>query len=106
MATFKPMKNAFKKITKLVRRSFVNEDETDISVADQSTTNMSMLSQSTLKSRYEAESPDELALVKAVCNYGCRLLNRTNESVSIYLPADTGTVNFKVSPKSQVIVTL
>lgn len=58
-------------------------------------TDISVLSQSTLKSRYEAESPDELALVKAVCNYGCRLTNRTNETVSVYLPA-RGTLIFKV----------
>ena len=54
-----------------------------------------MLSKKTLKSRYEAESPDELALVKAVCNYGCRLLSRTNDYVSIFIPTQD-KVTFKV----------
>jgi len=54
-----------------------------------------MLSQSALRSRYEAESPDELALVKAVCGYGCRLLSRTSETVTVFLPTD-GTLTYKV----------
>ena len=57
--------------------------------------NEAMLSKKTLKSRYEAESPDELALVKAVCNYGCRLLSRTNDYVSIFIPTQD-KVTFKV----------
>lgn len=57
--------------------------------------NEAMLSKKTLKSRYEAESPDELALVKAVCNYGCRLLSRTSEYVSIFIPTQD-KVTFKV----------
>ena len=56
---------------------------------------MTIPSQKALTSRYEAESPDELALVKAVCKYGCRLLLRTAESVSVYLPAE-GNITYQV----------
>jgi hypothetical protein len=35
---------------------------------------------------YEAESPDELALVKAAYRYGCRLIRRTPDTVQIWLP--------------------
>ncbi|KAK3611089.1 hypothetical protein CHS0354_000095 [Potamilus streckersoni] len=45
--------------------------------------------------RYEAESPDELALVKAASTYGCCLLKRTAGSVTVELPAE-GEVELKV----------
>ncbi|XP_046566596.1 phospholipid-transporting ATPase VD-like [Haliotis rubra] len=47
------------------------------------------------RTRYEAESPDELALVKAASTYGCRLLQRSPERVSVFLPGD-GEVEFEV----------
>lgn len=37
---------------------------------------------------YEAESPDELALVDAASRYGCCLLQRDLHSVSVSLPGD------------------
>ena len=46
-----------------------------------------MLSENTLKTKYEAESPDELALVQAACSYGCRLLQRTPGLVTLWLPS-------------------
>ena len=45
-----------------------------------------IISESQLKTRYEAESPDELALVKAACSYGCKLLRRTADLIQIWLP--------------------
>ena len=47
----------------------------------------SFLSDSSHQSRYEAESPDELALVRAACTYGCRLMKRTAEKVKVWLPS-------------------
>ncbi|KAL3879260.1 hypothetical protein ACJMK2_031562 [Sinanodonta woodiana] len=47
------------------------------------------------KIRYEAESPDELALVKAASTYGCCLLKRSANSVTVELPAE-GEVKFQV----------
>ena len=38
---------------------------------------------------YEAESPDELALVDAACAYSCRLLRRTPGAVVVSLPGKT-----------------
>ncbi len=35
---------------------------------------------------YEAESPDELALVQAANAYGCKLLKRTPDRVIVWLP--------------------
>ncbi|XP_067949362.1 phospholipid-transporting ATPase VA-like isoform X2 [Watersipora subatra] len=78
-----------------IRRSFAGDDDSNISLNSMNLGDMSMLSQRTLTSRYEAESPDELALVKAVCKYGCRLLSRSSESVSVYLPLE-GTLSYKV----------
>ena len=46
----------------------------------------SCLSDFSYNMRYEAESPDELALVKAASAYGCRLCQRSPEKVSVYLP--------------------
>ena len=39
-----------------------------------------------MKTHYEAESPDELALVKAVSSYGCRLVKRSANTVTVSLP--------------------
>ena len=57
------------------------------SFIDDSSTETSVMSENTLKTRYEAESPDELALVKAACSYGCRLVRRTPEHASVWLPS-------------------
>lgn len=37
---------------------------------------------------YEAESPDEIALVDAAFRYGCRLLRRSPDSVVVMLPGE------------------
>ncbi|XP_041360414.1 phospholipid-transporting ATPase VA-like [Gigantopelta aegis] len=55
----------------------------------------SCLSDVSFNMRYEAESPDELALVKAASAYGCRLWQRSPEKVAVYLPAE-GRVDFEV----------
>ncbi len=46
----------------------------------------SMMSDNSLQQKYEAESPDELALVKAACTYGCRLLAKSADYVTVWLP--------------------
>lgn len=46
----------------------------------------SYISDGSQQSRYEAESPDELALVRAACTYGCRLVKRSIEKVRVWLP--------------------
>ncbi|VEN49474.1 unnamed protein product [Callosobruchus maculatus] len=48
-----------------------------------------------LKPIFEAESPDELALVDAAYNYGCRLLRRTPTSVTVETP-DDGRLNYEI----------
>ncbi|KAK3100160.1 hypothetical protein FSP39_015575 [Pinctada imbricata] len=55
----------------------------------------SFLSDGSHNSRYEAESPDELALVRAACTYGCRLMKRTVGKVKVWLPSE-GEVDFEV----------
>ncbi|XP_070196933.1 phospholipid-transporting ATPase VA-like isoform X2 [Littorina saxatilis] len=60
-----------------------------------SITGSSFISESSLRTRYEAESPDEMALVKAASTYGCRLLKRSPDKVLIWLPAE-GEVEFAV----------
>ncbi|XP_052793308.1 phospholipid-transporting ATPase VB-like isoform X2 [Mya arenaria] len=47
------------------------------------------------RTRYEAESPDELALVRAASTYNCCLKGRTVKSVTVWLPAE-GEVEFEV----------
>lgn len=44
---------------------------------------------------YEAESPDEIALVETAFNYNCRLLRRTPDSVVLSLPGE-GLIEFKI----------
>lgn len=51
-----------------------------------SVTGSSFLSDSSSQTRYEAESPDELALVRAASTYGCRLLKRSPDKVVVWLP--------------------
>lgn len=48
-----------------------------------------------LKPIYEAESPDELALVDAAYTYNCRLLKRTPTLVTVELPEE-GKIDFEV----------
>nr|CAI5857343.1 unnamed protein product [Callosobruchus analis] len=48
-----------------------------------------------LKPIFEAESPDELALVDAAYNYGCRLLRRTPTSVTVET-LDDGRLNYDI----------
>ncbi|XP_056012522.1 phospholipid-transporting ATPase VD-like isoform X2 [Ostrea edulis] len=55
----------------------------------------SFISDGSQQSRYEAESPDELALVRAACTYGCRLMKRSVEKVRVWLPSE-GEVEFEV----------
>lgn len=105
MTTLTPLKNALKKVTNVIRRSwtFSLDNSSNHDSVDTSTGDVSVLSQATLNSRYEAESPDELALVKAVCGYGCRLLDRTNDSVSVYLPPN-GKTTYKVCLLAAAVV--
>ena len=44
---------------------------------------------------YEAESPDELALVHAARAYGVRLIRRTAQSAIVLLP-DKSTLTFEI----------
>lgn len=67
----------------------------DYPASEGSVTGSSFLSDSSLRTRYEAESPDELALVKAASTYGCRLLRRSPDTVKVWLPAE-GEVDFAV----------
>ncbi|CDS41466.1 phospholipid transporting ATPase VA [Echinococcus multilocularis] len=46
------------------------------------------LSENTLLSGYESESPDEVTLVRTACKYGCKLLQRGADFVIIWLPGD------------------
>ncbi|XP_022321882.2 phospholipid-transporting ATPase VD-like isoform X3 [Crassostrea virginica] len=55
----------------------------------------SYMSDGSQQSRYEAESPDELALVRAACTYGCRLMKRSVEKVRVWLPGE-GEVEFEI----------
>jgi len=57
--------------------------------------NQSAPSPSDLKPIYEAESPDELALVDAAYIYRCKLLKRTPTDVSVELPT-RGRVLFEI----------
>lgn len=44
---------------------------------------------------YEAESPDEAALVKAACLYGYKLLSRSPDKVTLFIPGE-GEVTYEV----------
>lgn len=48
-----------------------------------------------VKPIYEAESPDELALVDAAYNYGCRLLKRTPTMATVETPSE-GKLNYEI----------
>ena len=49
----------------------------------------------TTKPHYEAESPDELALVQAASSYGCKLLKRTPDRVKLWLPGTHVLIELK-----------
>ena len=64
-----------------------NEDaESSISGEGSSSLEASTVTDITTKLNYEAESPDELALVQASSTYGCKLLKRTPDRVVLWLP--------------------
>ncbi|XP_052675450.1 phospholipid-transporting ATPase VB-like isoform X3 [Crassostrea angulata] len=71
-------------------RDFVISTPSEGSIAGSS-----YISDGSQQSRYEAESPDELALVRAACTYGCRLVKRSIEKVRVWLPGE-GEVEFEV----------
>lgn len=48
-----------------------------------------------LKPIFEAESPDELALVDASYSYGCRLIRRTPTMITVELP-DGGKMSYDI----------
>ncbi|ODN06541.1 putative phospholipid-transporting ATPase VD [Orchesella cincta] len=52
-------------------------------------------SPSEIKPIYEAESPDELALVQAAYAYNCRLVQRTPQTIKVSVPGE-GAVEYKV----------
>ena len=68
-----------------VWRCGVSTTADDDDLDDNSSTEASLMSEHTLKTRYEAESPDELALVRAACSYGCRLVKRTPNRAHVWL---------------------
>ena len=51
-----------------------------------SITGSSFLSDGGPRMQYEAESPDELSLVKAASTYGCKLTGRSPGKVKVFLP--------------------
>lgn len=69
-------------------RLSLSSDLGDYPPSEGSVTGSSFVSDSSLRTRYEAESPDELALVKAASTYGCRLLKRSPDKVLIWLPGE------------------
>jgi hypothetical protein len=66
-----------------------------LSMGGRSTPTTGGVSEPEVKPLYEAESPDELALVDAAYAYSCRLLKRTPQSVSVLLPGKIR--NYKTS---------
>ena len=48
----------------------------------------SFLSVGSQRMHYEAESPDELALVKAANTYGCKLTRRSPGKVTVAFPGE------------------
>ena len=65
----------------------VNEDaDSSISGEGSSLLEASSVTDIPTKPNYEAESPDELALVQAASTYGCNLKKRTPDRVVLELP--------------------
>ncbi|KAH9489279.1 putative phospholipid-transporting ATPase VA [Bulinus truncatus] len=65
-------------------------------MSEGSVTGSSFLSDGSQKMHYEAESPDELALVKAANTYGCKLVKRSPGKVKVLLPGQTDEAEFEV----------
>ncbi|XP_055894088.1 phospholipid-transporting ATPase VB-like [Biomphalaria glabrata] len=65
-------------------------------MSEGSVTGSSFLSDGSQKMHYEAESPDELALVKAANTYGCKLLKRSPGKVKVLLPGQAEEAEFEV----------
>ena len=62
------------------------ENLTYVSEADTDSISTMLMSENPDGCYYEAESPDELALTQAACLYGCKLLNRTVDHATVWLP--------------------
>ena len=74
----------------------VNEDaESSVSGEGSSSMEASSVTDITTKPHYEAESPDELALVQAASSYGCKLLKRTPDRVKLWLPGTHVLIELK-----------
>ena len=74
----------------------VNEDaESSVSGEGSSSMEASSVTDITTKPHYEAESPDELALVQAASSYGCKLLKRTPDRVKLWLPGTRALIELK-----------
>lgn len=67
-------------------RLSLSSDLGDYAASESSMTASSYLSDMSSRTRYEAESPDELALVRAASTYGCRLMKRSPDRVLVWLP--------------------
>ena len=50
-----------------------------------------------LKPIFEAESPDELALVDAAYSYNCRLIKRTPQSATVFVPGQSPHLHYSHS---------
>jgi hypothetical protein len=60
-----------------------------------------------VKPLYEAESPDELALIDAAYAYNCRLLKRSPDRLTVSLPGDgqvsvAGTAEISAADQKQL----
>ena len=74
----------------------VNEDaDSSISGEGSSSLEASSVTDITTKSHYEAESPDELALVQASSTYGCKLKQRTPDRVVVELPGVCRIIDYR-----------
>ncbi|XP_012939199.2 probable phospholipid-transporting ATPase VA, partial [Aplysia californica] len=65
-------------------------------MSEGSVTGSSFISEGSARMHYEAESPDELALVKAASTYGCKLKGRSPGKAKVFLPADNEEVELDV----------
>ncbi|XP_059146032.1 phospholipid-transporting ATPase VB-like [Physella acuta] len=61
-----------------------------------SVTGSSFMSDGSQKNHYEAESPDELALVKAANTYGCKLVKRGPGKVKVLFTGENEEAEFEV----------
>ena len=49
-----------------------------------------------LRPIYEAESPDEIALVETAFSYNCRLLRRTPDSIVVSMPGKMFVIHYDI----------